>query len=331
MPLAHVPWPRPSTGPASDVLYVHPGLPPLARLVHSSAQLEVETAEDEGAKAQKRTALDDDVERYFATGETDPSGSAFPAANIVDALTGYQAHLAAALLAEVQRRERGLRPRRLPDGFEPVEYARRKLQPMVNGLFPGKEREVVLGVLEQSVVFLTKQSVRRLVPEVSFLSSARSIANIYLGSIGAQPFEEPAPLGVSEGTTCYVSMEYFEVEDRFADYVIHEAAHIFHNTKRRTVGLPFTRHREWLLPIDFVKRETFAYGCEAYSRILEQARGPKQRRELLSEYADGPMPNDRRVDADELVAILEEAVAARNGWKWILARCSPPKRRRRGS
>lgn len=29
-------------------------------------------------------------------------------------------------------------------------------------------------------------------------------------------------------------------EDEFADFVVHEAAHVFHNTKRRTLGLPET-------------------------------------------------------------------------------------------
>jgi len=54
-----------------------------------------------------------------------------------------------------------------------------------------------------------------------------------------------------------------------SDYAIHEAAHIFHNCKREMIGLPATRRREWLLDIDYAKRETFAYACEAYSRILE--------------------------------------------------------------
>jgi hypothetical protein len=35
------------------------------------------------------------------------------------------------------------------------------------------------------------------------------------------------------------------------------------------IGLPETRTREWLLPIDFRKRETFGYACEAYARIVE--------------------------------------------------------------
>lgn len=48
----------------------------------------------------------------------------------------------------------------------------------------------------------------------------------------------------SEETTCYVSVEYFRDHDPCADYVVHEAAHIFHNCKRATVGLPETRRRE---------------------------------------------------------------------------------------
>jgi hypothetical protein len=43
------------------------------------------------------------------------------------------------------------------------------------------------------------------------------------------------------------------------------------------------------------------------------------------------MPSDDRVDADEYVDILREAVAARNGWKRILARCAPAKKRISGS
>jgi hypothetical protein len=41
------------------------------------------------------------------------------------------------------------------------------------------------------------------------------------------------------------------------------------------------------------------------------------------------MPPDERVDAVEYVDILREAVAARNGWKRILQRCSPPRVARR--
>jgi hypothetical protein len=45
---------------------------------------------------------------------------------------------------------------------------------------------------------------------------------------------------------------------------------------------------------------------------------------LLAEHEQGRPPPDERVDADEYFDILREAVAARNGWKRILARSSPP-------
>jgi len=38
------------------------------------------------------------------------------------------------------------------------------------------------------------------------------------------------------------------------------------------------------------------------------------------------MPPTDRVDLDEYLDILRAAVVARNGWKHILARCSPPRR-----
>lgn len=44
---------------------------------------------------------------------------------------------------------------------------------------------------------------------------------------------------------------------------------------RRQVG-----YQEWLLPIDFAKREEFAYACEAYGRIRERAKNPAERRRL---------------------------------------------------
>jgi hypothetical protein len=120
-------------------------------------------------------------------------------------------------------------------------------------------------------------------------------------------------------------MEYFAEKHRFADFVVHELAHVFHNCKRGTIGLPETRTREWLLDIEFRKRETFAYACEAHSRLLELGSTPASRRALLDGLSAGPMPHDETVSGDEYLDILREAVAARNGWKRILARCAPAK------
>jgi hypothetical protein len=209
-----------------------------------------------------------------------------------------------------------------------VSFTRRKVEPMVRGLFPGREQEAVLGVLERSVVVLTPDSVSGVLERVRWLHTAWSIANLYLSSLGAPPLGEGAPdiVGLSEATTCYVSAEYFHEDARFSDFLVHEAAHIFHNCKRRTAGLPETRAREWLLDIEFRKRETFAYACEAYSRIIELARTPAARTALVEELARGPLPADERVDPEEYLDIVREAAGARNGWKRIGLRCAPRRR-----
>ncbi len=139
-------------------------------------------------------------------------------------------------------------------------------------------------------------------------------------------------MGVSQETTCYVSPEYFGENDPFADFIVHEAAHIFHNCKRRTVGLPETRTKEWLLDIEYRKRETFAYACEAYSRVLERGRTAAQRRALAHEYGKTTERiSDERVEPGEVAGIVAEAANARNGWKAILARCAAVRRRRSGA
>ena len=118
-------------------------------------------------------------------------------------------------------------------------------------------------------------------------------------------------------------MGYFQEKNPFADYVVHEAAHVFHNWKRDRVGLTHTRRREFLLNIAFAKRELFAYACEAYSRILEQAGSPADRQRLYADYAARWIPAVDGFDQSELVDALADAVAARNGWKRVLQRCSP--------
>ena len=98
--------------------------------------------------------------------------------------------------------------------------------------------------------------------------------------------------GLSESTTCYVSPDYFAEGDPFADFIAHEVAHIFHNCKRRTLGLRETRTREWLLA-------------------------------LATEFGTKVGITDERVDPTEVASIVLEAASERNGWKVILKRCAP--------
>ena len=283
---------------------------------------------------QKRTArassVEQEIDRYLRTGEYDHEYSAWPGWSLFDRAKLGGAELNQALVAEVRLRERGHQHPALPAGLDLKTFTRQKQEPMVNGLFPRAERETMLGVLDRSVRFLTQDTIGPLIADCDWHHTAWTLANIYLYSIGAELLSEDdwAPLGMSEETTCYVSMAYFEEDYPFADYVVHEAAHVFHNCKREMIGLRHTWYREWLLPIDFHKRETFAYACEVYSRIMEQSRRVAQRRKLFAEYAEDPLSGDETVDADELLDIIAEAVEARNGWKRILGRCSRPLRRR---
>ena len=45
-----------------------------------------------------------------------------------------------------------------------------------------------------------------------------------------------------------------------------------------------TRRKEWVLDIEFTKRETIADSCEAYARIVARAKGSAERRRLAVEY-----------------------------------------------
>ena len=273
------------------------------------------------------TALSDAVERYLRTGSHDPIAAAWPG-DIIERTRRAHHELLQALVAEVTRRS-GTRPTPEPArDLGSVAFTRAKVEPMVRGLFPRAERQPVLALLERAIVFLTPANIESVLRQSRWLGTAWDLANLYLGSIGAEALGDSAPaiVGLSEETTCFVSLDYFSESDPFADFVVHEVAHVFHNCKRATAGIPATRRREWLLDIDFRNRETFAYACEAYALIVGRAREPAGRARLAEEYGLVGRISDERVDLDELADILREACPSRNGWKVILARCAPPKR-----
>ena len=276
-------------------------------------------------------ALKKEIERYLQTGDYDLYYRAWPEGGILHRAQMMEAVLRKELIARTRHCAReASKPLTIPE-VDFTALTRTKVVPMVHGLFPQAEHEVVVGVLEKSVVFLTPDSIAGVLDEIGFLSTAWNLANLYLTSIGTPCLSEDAMrlAGLSEETTCFVSMGYFSQKDRFADFIVHEAAHIFHNCKRETIGLPHTRTREWLLEIDYRKRETFAYACEAHSRILELSRTGAQRKFLLDEYTANSLTGDERVDDGEIVDILAEAISARNGWKRILKRCAPQPRKPR--
>lgn len=271
----------------------------------------------------------DEIERYLRTGSTDPHHAACPGDGFTARAQRAHEDLRGALVREVKRRAAALCHEPLPQA-DHVVLTRLKVEPMVRGLFPRAEQGAVLATLEKSVVFVTRENVEGLLLDHGYDSSAWMLANMYLASLDAELLGADAPrlVGLSEETTCYVSPDYFVEDDPFADFIVHEAAHIFHNCKRATVGLRETRTKEWLLDIDFRKRETFAYSCEAYSRILSGAKTPAERLALAADYGGSVRISEERVDRSEVASIVAEACAVRNGWKFILARCAPTDRPR---
>lgn len=188
-----------------------------------------------------------EVERYLRTGETDPKLAAWPG-GVIERGRRAHADLRGALVREVRRLSKGLSHAPIPEGVG-IEFTRSKVEPMVRGLFPRAEQDAVLRTLEQSVVYVTSASIEAILTENDYDRSAWDLANLYLASVGADLLGPDAPrlVGMSESTRCYVSPDYFTEDDPFADFIVHEAAHIFHNCKRRTLGLRETRSKEWLL------------------------------------------------------------------------------------
>jgi len=269
------------------------------------------------------------IKRYLRSGEHDADFRAWSGGSYLGRIQQGDAALRKALRSAVHKRTPHAAPPAALAELDVVTFTRRKILPMVQGLFSRHEQACVLEVLERSVVFLTPATIDRVLEQSRWLSTAWDLANLFLAGVKAKILADDAPylVGLSEETTCYLSAAYFDASGRFDDFLVHEVAHIFHNCKRRTIGLRETRQQEWLLEIDYAKRETFAYACETYSRILQLGKGPRARQTLLTEYAQGPMPSDDRVDVAEYLDILGEAVVARNGWKRILTRCSPPRHR----
>jgi hypothetical protein len=268
------------------------------------------------------------IERYLLTGDYEHDHPEWPGQNIWEKAKNGHDDLARALVEEVKKRSLGHQHSAVPS-LNLTSWTRQKLAPMVSALFPQVEREAVLALLERSVVFLTSDNIEQVLLQQTWLSSAWDLANLYLGSLNADLLGPDAPslLGLSQETTCYVSADYFTDRGRIEDFVIHEAAHVFHNCKRKTAGLRETRTREWLQDIEFRKRETFAYSCEGYGAILERGKTTHERLALSERFVtEVEGCGEGTFEPAELRSILREACEARNGWKVILGRCAPEKR-----
>lgn len=279
------------------------------------------------------SAIAEEIARYLATGSVDGDGwCLYPGQNFVEKTVARASVLRGALLQRVIELEAAGHAPPVPDEQLEKPFLWSKLRPMVEGLFAVDEQEHMLELVTDSVVFLTQDTVHRLLRELRWHSSAWKVATIWLDSINAPALSSssPALLGFSEEARCYVSLRYFGdfEDDPFADYVVHEVAHLFHNNKRHRIGLPPRGRCEWLLDIEFRKRELFAHACEFYSRISTRASGRREREELVEAFAPHADGFADRLEPEELVDVLRAAARARNGWRAILRGCAPAPRRR---
>ncbi|HEX7911698.1 MAG TPA: hypothetical protein VF534_26895 [Paraburkholderia sp.] len=216
--------------------------------------------------------IEGEIRRYLTRGDYDGFFAGWPGRTLVDIATDATQRLRAALMEATLRRARGFaRSVPLPEPTDP--WLRNKLSPMVRGLFSVRERDCVLDALVRGIVFLTPHNIVDVLTTEPWLSTAWRLTNLYLASLGAQRLgpEDGELVGLSQGAPCYVLLAYFDQTDPFADYVVHEAAHVLHNCRRTAIGLPERRRCPTPLDIAFHQRETFAYVCEAYSRILAMA------------------------------------------------------------
>ena len=271
----------------------------------------------------------EEIAQYLSAGEHDGLYAAWPGESLIARARNGELALRRALISAVKNRTPAAK---VPDalaGLDVEAFAREKLLPMVRGCFPASEQTAVLEMLGRSVIFLTADNIEAVLHTTPFAGTAWTLANLYLLSLGAEPLSDDAPkiVGLSEGTTCYISAAYFQRGSRFEDFLVHEAAHVFHNCKRETIGLPKVRGREWLLEIDFRKREMFAYACEVFSRVIALGSTLAARRRLLTDIENERVLPDDRVDVDDYIQTLRNAVCSSNGWKRILESCKPPSRR----
>ena len=285
--------------------------------------------------SDQSAAIRDEVAHYLTTGEHDANNwREYPGRSAMEKISAQASALRDALIRRVRELQTGCTaPVQAPDDCASRSYLERKLAPMTNGIFAPEDQAVVLKTLVDSITFLTREEVDRVLRTSGWLSTNWDVARIWLDSIGAEPLSPDADglLGLSENLRCYVSLNYFEdlENDPFADYVVHEAAHLLHNNKRRYLGLIERGRSEWLLDIDFRKRELFAYGCEFWSRISTAATDRRARMALIAELGSR-LPNfEDEFDPEEMRELLTKAARARNGWRSIARVCKPAPRRAR--
>ena len=161
------------------------------------------------------------TQHFLATGEHGELDAAWPGRSFYERACAADETLRAALIDEVREKMRGREFPCLPVAFDARQFVLTKVEPMVRGLFPAQERQAVLDLLENSLAFVTHANIEKILSEIQYLHSAWQIANLYLGSLDLPGLDgQPVGfVGLSEESTFYVSIAYFDDINPFADWV----------------------------------------------------------------------------------------------------------------
>lgn len=152
-----------------------------------------------------QNAVEQEIDRFLHTGAHDTLSATWPGASVVECSRAANAALRDALVTEVLGRTRHAT---MPGDLEATDLVAvtcAKVSPMVLGLFPTHEQPTVLDVLACSVTYLTPRNIEAILKGEVHLSTAWSLANLYLLSCDAEPLSPDAQqiIGLSQATTCY--------------------------------------------------------------------------------------------------------------------------------
>ena len=213
------------------------------------------------------TFRDAEVQRYLASGDHDHGFAGWPGDTFIDSARNGGATLRRALIAQVHARTASRAGSPDSGSRDIVGLTRDKVGAMVTGLFATAEQPAVLRMLERAVVFLTPGNLDEVLRCTRWLRTAWSLANLYLASVGAKRLCEAAPeiVGLSHGTTCYVSPAYFHEQAPFADACEAYSRIVVLAAATAARRMTLTRHAEGALPCGP------AVDLDEYLDILDEA------------------------------------------------------------
>src|SRR5581483_7385922 len=136
---------------------------------------------DDIATPESQDLIAETVQLHLRTGESDPLYPSWHGGFMERAERAHK-ELRGALVSAVKRLAEGLCHASVP-AIDTAALTRVQVKPMVAGLFPKAEQDLVLATVERAVVFLTDANIESVLFAQPFHGSAWTIANLYLTGV----------------------------------------------------------------------------------------------------------------------------------------------------